>query len=303
VSEPAVAGTPSTRVVAVVLNYCREVLTEACVRSLAAQQPALTTVMVDNASPDGSGARLAARFPDIAFLQSGGNLGYTGGNSLGIAWALERNAEYVFVINEDAEAAPGCVAALVAALDAAPDAGAAVPTVLHAEPPGVVWWVGGHLDTMRALGMHEYFGRAIDDLPLHLRNGAPPRDVTLFSGCAVLLRASTVRELGGFRDDYVNYLEDTEVSVRWHRAGCRLLHVPSAQAVHKVAFPPLEPTPYQIRMRDRNRRRLAREYLGSFERLRFHAWFWPTRVVRGASYALRGDAARLRAILAGATER
>ena len=288
------------RVVAVVLNYCREALTVECVRSLEAQQPEVTIVIVDNSSPDGSGARLAERFPQHVFLDSGGNLGYTGGNMCGIAWALERHAEYAFVINEDAETTPGCVAALVAALDAAPDAAIAVPTVVHADAPSLVWWVDGYLDEMRALGMHAHFGRAIAELPPRLRPGAPPRDVPIVSGCALLMRTSTVREVGGLRDDYVNYLEDTELSVRWRRAGHRLLHVPSAQVLHKVAYPPPEPTPYQIRMRDRNRRKFARECLNRAQRIRFHAWFWPTRALRAVSYVLSADGARLKALILGA---
>jgi len=292
-----------TRVVAVVLNYCREALTVECVRALAAQAPPVATLIVDNASPDGSGERLRARFPDAAFLQTGANHGYAGGNARGTRWALERGAEYVFVINDDAEPAPGCIAALAAALDAIPEAGVAVPTVVHAEPPGVVWWAGGRLDESRAPGMHEHFGSRVEELPADRRPDAPAREVEVFCGCAVLMRGSTLRELGGFREEYFAYLEDTEVSLRWRRAGRQLLHVPSARVVHKTAYPPPEPTPFQIRMRDRNRRRLARESFGARARLRFHLWFWPTRLVRGAWYALRGDMARLRAIVRGALDR
>lgn len=291
------------RVVAVVLNYCREALTVACVESLEAQRPELTIVVVDNASPDGSGARLAARFPHHAFIQTGANIGYAGGNNRGIAWALEQGAPYVFVINEDAVSSPGCVAALTEALDARADAAIAVPTVVHAGAPTVVWWVDGYLDTMRALGMHAHFGSALGGLPAPLRPGAPPREVPIVSGCALLMRTSVIRRQGGFRDDYINYLEDTELCVRWARAGHRFLHVPSAIVHHKVAFPPPVATPYQIRMRDRNRRKLARECLGVAERIRFHAWFWPTRAARAAQYIVAGDRERLRALVAGAFER
>ncbi len=288
------------RTIAVVLNYCREALTEACVASLEAQQPPLEIVIVDNASPDGSGERLRARFPAHAFVQSGANIGYAGGNNRGIAHALARGAEYVFVVNEDAEADAGCVAALVAALDARRDAAIAVPTVVHAGAPDVVWWADGYLDRMRAMGMHAGFGRSRAALPAAQRPGAPPREVPMVSGCALLMRATALRELGAFREDYINYLEDTEICVRWARAGQRFLHVPGATVRHKVAFPPPPPTPYQIRMRDRNRLKFAREWLGPADRARFHAFFWPTRALRAAQYVLTGDRARLRALVAGA---
>lgn len=291
--------TAPARVAAVVLNYCREALTVACVRSLEAQRPALEIVVVDNASPDGSGERLHAAFPSHGFVQSGGNLGYAGGNNRGIAFALDRGAEYVFVINEDAEVGAGCVAALVEALDRDPGAAMAVPTVVHADEPEVVWWVDGYLDRMRALGMHRYAGWKLGALPAALRPGAPVREVPMVSGCALLMRASALRTLGGFREDYVNYLEDTELCARWARGGGRFLHVPSAMVSHKVTFPPPEVTPYQIRMRDRNRRKFARECMTLADRARFNAFFWPTRVARALQYVARGDRERLRALVLG----
>jgi GT2 family glycosyltransferase len=287
-----------------VLNWCAEEDTAACVRALEAQQGVrVTTLIVDNASPDGSGERLARLFPGSSFLQTEANLGYAGGNARGIAWALEQGAEYVFVINDDAEADPGCVATLVGALEAEPGAAAAAPTIVHAVPRDVVWWAGGRFDPVRALGMHEGFGRALGELPAHSRPGAAPRDVSSLSGCAMLLRAGVVRTLGGFREDFFAYVEDTELSVRWRSAGWRLLHVPSALAVHRVAWPEPEPAAFRIRLRDRNRRRLARLHLRALERLRFSAWFAASRCVLAASYALRGDGARLTAIVRGAFER
>jgi GT2 family glycosyltransferase len=294
----------AARVVAVVLNWCAEEDTVACVRSLSAQQGVcITPLIVDNGSPDGSGDRLARRFPECPFLETGENLGYAGGNARGIAWALEQNPEYVFVINDDAEVEPGCVATLVAALDASPDAGAASPTIVHAASRDLVWWAGGRFDPLRALSVHEGLGRALDELPARSRAGAEPRDVSALSGCAILLRASVVRTLGSFREDFFAYVEDTELSVRWRSAGRRLLHVPSALAVHKVAYPEPEPTAFRIRLRDRNRRRLARLHLRALERLRFSMWFAASRFVLAASYALRGDGARLRALARGAFER
>lgn len=291
------------RVVAVVLNYCREALTEACVASLEKERPALGIIVVDNDSPDGSGARLRARLPRHAVLQSGGNLGYSGGNNFGIRRAIESGAEYVLVINEDAETSPHCVATLVAALDAAPDAAVAVPTVMHFDQPSLVWWVDGVLDEMRGLALHRHFGAPIESLPPALKPGAPPREVDVISGCALLIRGSAFNQLGGFREDYINYLEDTELSFRWRRAGWKLLHVPSAQVLHKVAFPPPVPTPYQIRMRDRNRLKFAREFLAPAAKLKFHAWFWPTRIIHALRYAAGGDWARLRALTTGMLER
>lgn len=293
----------TSKVVAVVLNWCAEEDTAACVQSLQAQTGvALTTLIADNASPDGSGDRLAKRFPNVPFLQTGANFGYAGGNGRGIAWALEHKADFVFVVNDDAIVEPKCVATLLAALDLDRKAGAAGPTIVHEQPSDIVWSAGGRFDQIRALSVEEAFGIPLNELPDSQRPGAGPREVSALSGCAILLRADTIEQFGGFREDFFAYVEDTELSVRWRRAGIRLLHVPSAKVIHKTPFPPPPPSPFQIHLRDRNRRRLARLHFGLFERTRFFAWFVPTRAILAAGYLFRGDFPRAGAIMRGSLD-
>src|SRR4051812_42735983 len=71
-------------VVVVVLNWCNENDTAACLESLAlVHYESVTVLLVDNGSPDGSGDRLRDRFPAVRYLQTGANLGYAGGNNRG----------------------------------------------------------------------------------------------------------------------------------------------------------------------------------------------------------------------------
>jgi GT2 family glycosyltransferase len=130
---------------------------------------------------------------------------------------------------------------------------------------------------------------------------AAPRACTFVSGCCVLLRASVVRELGSFRSEYFAYVEDVELSVRYARAGWRLLYVPAAQVVHHAPWPEPPLAPWKIRLRDLNRRRLARAHYPAAERARFAVWFYPTRLLRFIAYALAGDGARAAAIWRGMT--
>jgi GT2 family glycosyltransferase len=149
------------------------------------------------------------------------------------------------------------------------------------------------------VGVHEYHGATMASLPAFARPGAGPRPVSALTGCAMLLRATVVRELGGFREDFFAYVEDTELGLRWSRAGWRLLHVPSALVLHKVPLPEPAPGATQIALRDRNRRRLARSHFTGGQRAAFYAWFYTTRALRIAGFVLRGDLARARAIVRG----
>src|SRR6266568_5938037 len=70
-------------------------------------------LVVDNGSTDGSEAILRERFPDVELLQTGANLGFAGGNNVGIRYALEQGAEYVWLLNNDTTVDADALSALV----------------------------------------------------------------------------------------------------------------------------------------------------------------------------------------------
>jgi GT2 family glycosyltransferase len=251
-------------------------------------------VVVDNASTDATIERIEASGLPVTLLQTGANLGYAGGNNVGIAHALRGGAEFVFVLNDDTEVDPDMLSGLVRALIEDPEAAAAAPTIVHETPPNLIWWAGGTFRVARGLALHEGYGEPADT------RSSPPRRVDSLSGCGILFRRSALEGLGDFRADYFMYGEDVEWSLRARRAGWRLLHVPQARMVHKVAYPVKAPTPLKIHQRDRNRRRMVRTHYRWTERLRFAVWFYPTRLAHLVRYLLRGDIARARAIVSGA---
>jgi GT2 family glycosyltransferase len=279
----------------VVLNYGRETLTAGCVAALERSVGVAPRILiVDNASPDGSGARLQARFPQHDFLQTGENLGYAGGNALGIARALAHDAEFVLVINDDAEVAPDALQSLVTALEADERAAAAGPTIRFDDAAASICWAGGELVLSRALGTPEPRDAAA--------RSVASRPCSFVSGCCVLLRSVAVRAVGSFRAEYFAYVEDVELSLRLSRAGWRLLYVPEAAVVHHAPWPEPEAAPWKLRLRDLNRRRMVRAHYRPLERLRFALWFYPTRALHFVHYAIRGDRARAGAIWRGAFE-
>src|SRR5215218_9899675 len=82
-------------------------------------------------------------------------------------------------------------------------------------------------------------------------------------------------------------------------SGSRLLYEPAARVLHRIE-PTAPPSPFQIRQRDRNRRRIVRLHYGALERLKFALWFYPTRMVHALRYAAGADRPRARAIWEGA---
>ena len=112
-------------VVAVVLSWNGREDTLACLESLRGVE----TIVVDNGSADGSADAVAERFPDVELIRAGVNLGFAGGNNVGIRRALDRGADWVVLVNNDATVADDLVAAVVAAAGRQPGAGALAGTV------------------------------------------------------------------------------------------------------------------------------------------------------------------------------
>lgn len=292
--------------IAIVLNYCRETLAAQCVEALARSAPLAPRILiVDNASPDRSGERLQIRFPQHDFLQIGENLGYAGGNSRGIAWALEQGAARILVINDDAELTSNALGLLEQALDADAGLGIVGPTIVYDDVAESLCWAGGAVDVKRALGTSSGARTkpVLAQLAAYATAGAGVEPCGWVSGCCLMIRAEAARALGGFREDYFAYGEDVELSLRYAKAGWRFGWVPAARCVHHAAWPEPAIAPWKLTLRDRNRRRMVRALYGGAERAQFAAWFWPTRLIRIAQYLLDGDAARAKAQWLGMTSR
>lgn len=288
----------------VVLNWNAERDTAACLDSFLAQDGVRTSILlVDNASTDGSAERLRQRYPTVHYLQTGANLGYSGGNNRGIAWSVAHGAEWILVVNNDTVAAPDCVRLLLEAAMRDPRLGAVAPLIVRYDAPERIWFAGGHFDRVRGIGVHDHEGELVAHVfPQGSTDLGECRLVSFLTGCCLLLRPAALREVGVFPESFFAYGEDVELCLRLRDAGWRIGWVPAARLAHRVPPRGAPPTADQIRLRDRNRRRLVRLHYTAAWRIAFGLWFWPTRLIHLARYALRGDAVRARGILAGMRE-
>ncbi len=223
--------------------------TLACLRSLEAVQGVpFDIVVVDNASRDGSVEHIRAAFPQVTVLESPTNLGFTGGNNLGLRYARQRGYEYVLLLNNDTEVAPDFLAPLVQALEDDSQAAAAGPLIYYHARPRVVWSAGGAIDWQRGetrmLGLGEHDNGQFD---------GPPRTVDFVTGCALLVRLSVVNEVGILDERFFAYYEEVEWCVRMQRAGYHILFVPQSKVWHKISPEAREASPQVHYYMTRNR--------------------------------------------------
>ena len=217
------------KVVAVVLNWNGTRDTVACVRSLARlEHPGLEVVVVDNGSRTAPDAALREAGFDVPVLATGVNLGYAGGNNVGIRWAEARGAEFVWILNNDAEVDAAALAPLLDAARRHPRGGAFGSRVLRGDDPSRIWVAWGTItwrqSLVRLVGENESDGPRFD----------VEREVEWIPGCALLLRVAALAEVGGFDEEFFAYHEDVDWAARARARGWTCHFVPASRVVHHI---------------------------------------------------------------------
>ncbi len=225
------SGSGSPRVTIVVLNWNGRDDTLACLASLRQlTYPAYQIVVVDNGSTDGSVEAIRAKYPDVPLVETGENLGYVGGNNVGLSWALERSADYVLLLNNDTEVTPDFLGELVRAAESVASVGIVGPTIYYFDRPQTIWSAGGAIDWMR--GEPRMIGLDETDTG---QFGCQPRPVDFVTGCALLVKPQVIQQIGMLDPRFFAYYEEVEWCVRAAKAGFVIWHVPSAKIWHKIS--------------------------------------------------------------------
>jgi GT2 family glycosyltransferase len=131
------------KVTIIVLNWNGKADTVECLRSLGAiAYPNFEVVVVDNGSQDDSVKTIRQSFPDLQIMETGANLGYAGGNNVGIREAMNRGAEYLLLLNNDTVVDGRMLQAFVQAARDFPDGALYAAKVYYYGEPTKIWYAG-----------------------------------------------------------------------------------------------------------------------------------------------------------------
>jgi GT2 family glycosyltransferase len=221
-----------TRPVAIILvNWNNEPDTAACLESCGRlDYPAFSVIVVDNGSADGSPEKLRQRFPGLEVIETGRNLGFAGGNNVGMGRALETGAEYVWLLNNDTQVERGALSALVEVAEQDRTVGMVGSKVLYFDHPGRIWYAGGIMDDHAPYrcshrGVNEVDAGQYDDAT----------ETGYVTGCSLLVRREVIERIGLLDEGMFLYFEDTDWGVRARRGGWRLIYAPRSVVLHKAS--------------------------------------------------------------------
>lgn len=261
----------------VVVNWNRKELLRACLESLRPQTGVrFETIVVDNGSVDGS-ADMAEREFGARVVRNRENRGFCAANNQGIAAAA---GEFIALLNNDAEAQPGWLAALERACSKAPDIGMAASKVL-------VWEDRQRIDKAGHLifpdGQNRGRGTGEADRGQFDRE----EEVLWPDGSAAMYRKEMLNRIGGFDEDFFAYGDDAELGLRARIAGWRCVYTPEAVALHHRGATMGKDSTARLELIERNRLLLALK-LFPWSLLWLNPIFFAVRALATAAKAGRG---------------
>jgi len=207
----------------ILLNWHGWQDTIACLDSLASlDYTNYHVLVVDNGSKDDSVARIHAAHPEVPILETGRNLGFSGGCNVGIRRALEEGADYVWLLNNDTTVNPQALNAMVAVAEADPKVGAVGSVLYYLDnPKDIQAWGGGRVCFWSGRTRH------------HL-GPVPSARLHYLTAASILLSRRALEEVGLLDENtFFMYWEDTDFSFRLRKARWRLAVADQSVVLHR----------------------------------------------------------------------
>jgi len=226
IHHPTVTSSRNYCTVAILNHNGKNLLAE-CLDSIAAQTfTSFETVVIDNGSTDGSKDFLAAVYPWVKVLALAENKGFSAAYNVCMRDALERGVEFFLLLNNDTWVGNDFLEELLKVAQGDNRIGAVCPKIYFASDLNKMWYAGGDFNLWLCRPRHRGF-REIDRGQFDGTN-----EVTLATGCAMLVRCSALRTVGLLDEQLWAYLEDVEWSVRFLKSDYKLAFAPKAHVWH-----------------------------------------------------------------------
>ena len=246
-------------IVIVVLNWNNKQDTLTCLQSL--QPVEGSTIVVDNGSTDGSQEAIRKKFPNCTLIETGINLGYAGGNNVGISHALKQGAEYILILNNDTVVDPQILDAFLAGFRKYPKAGIFGGKVYRMDTPDQLDHFGATWNRKRK--EFDFFGHR------ETEQGQFQESIELdyVCGTAIVIKREVFEELGLFDPRFFLFWEEADFCFRARKAGFAVRTCPEAKVWHKVSASFVGGKPHATYFVQRNRLLWIERNFSGFQRL------------------------------------
>jgi GT2 family glycosyltransferase len=255
--------------------------------------PNYELLIVDNASAESPVEQITqGQYPNVKIIRNEKNLGFTGGNNVGIAAAT---GDYLFIVNNDTELTPNLLERLLEPFQADERVGVTCPKIRYFYNRDVIQYAGYRpLNKLTgqtgAVGTHEV------DHGQYNHSGP-----TCFAhGCAMMVRREVIERVGRFAERFFLYYEELDWSQRIQNAGYLIYYQASALIYHKESVSVGKTNPLKVYYLTRNRILFMRRNTNRVQLTIFYAFFLCFALPKHSFvYSINGQFAYLKAIWRG----
>ncbi|MCX2449845.1 glycosyltransferase family 2 protein [Pedobacter sp. PLR] len=223
-------------------------------------------ILVDNGSREDHEAEFTAAYPDLKYLRSEQNLGFAGGNNIGIKIAT---GEFLLLLNNDTEISPNLITVLTETMNNHPEIGIISPLILYYDQPDTIQYAGftemNYL-TARNMGignMEHNQGQYDQD----------SRETGFCHGAAMMCRRSDLDKTGLMAENYFLYYEELDWCEQFKRAGKKIWFTGQTKIYHKESMSVGKESSIKTYFMTRNRMLFIRRNTGLLNTLLFSCFY------------------------------
>lgn len=214
----------------ILVNWNGYAYTRICLQSLfKIEYTSFKVFVVDNGSTDGFISTLKAEHPTVTFIESQKNLGFTGGNNLGVEEALSQEFDFILLLNNDTEVSPDFLSQLVLTYESNPHSGIIQPLILFNRDRDTIWSAGGRFQY--------WLGRSktiADRMSIGEFSKNKPYKIDWATGCCMLIPRSVFKKVGLLNDSFFAYYEDVDFSLNVTKKGYDITLDPNSIIYHEA---------------------------------------------------------------------
>lgn len=222
-------------------------------------------LIIENCSTNNSFEELKAAELNIKIINTKKNLGFTGGNNLGIKYAIENKFKYAILLNNDTIVdSKNPINMLIDEMEKNEDVTLGTGRIFYFPEKDKIWYDGGKLLKWRGMAIHNNYRKNKNEIRLIDKK----KYVDFISGCFMGIRLNDITKLGLLNDNFFMYLDDVEYSARAVKRNLKLLFIPQVVIFHKATGEG-ERTPKLVYYSMRNRKILINLHFGIVAKLYF----------------------------------
>lgn len=230
----------------IIINYNQlQVTCEFLESTKALTYPNYEIILVDNNSLPNPSSAINSLYPNVRLILNTENLGFTGGNNVGIRKA---RGEYYFIVNNDTEVTPDLLERLLEPFREDASIGVVSPKIRYFTQPDIIQYAGFE-------EMNFFTGRnsTIGNNEVDKGQYNEGRYTSYAHGAGMMVKREVVEKVGPLPDIFFIYYEELDWSAHIRRAGYQIYYQPAALLYHKESMTTGKDSPFKAYYHNRNR--------------------------------------------------